>query len=162
MKELRHSFTLNPSSLVRKLTPETFPNICDYRTWGKSRESLFSIEHTFWIGSFFKIIPSSLPGIVYFHDHHFPLFSKKRDAEFYGCLTILLSVHPQTFFGYVTSCCQIKGMIQDGVGVPRYILIETKSVSPFAFLYILDDAHMFGFFDSKYQIIPDSILTYKL
>jgi hypothetical protein len=67
----------------------------------------------------------------------------------------------QGFFNYVVSACEKKGFEFTKDGKPVYVLLETYLVSPFAFLRVQGHTYLFGFFDSDYQIIAESIIKYN-
>jgi hypothetical protein len=156
-----HKFRLNPARLVTQLCPHTPILIANYKPWIKTSQTLFRIDPGVGIDSCLKFIPTAVMKTQCVPHHSFPLFVNKRVASFYAGLTILLTVVPRFFFNYVVSACEKKGLEFSKDGKPVYVLLETHSVTPFAFLRVQTDTYLFGFFDSDYQIIADSIIKYN-
>jgi hypothetical protein len=42
-----------------------------------------------------------------------------------------------------------------------YILLISKNVTPFGFLYIQEHNSMFGFLDTNFSIVKDSVIKYS-
>jgi hypothetical protein len=97
MVEAKQYYILKPKQLVLLIRPGTSFLVEEYHPWNKDRNSYVCIKSDGNIDVRLEVLPRNLPGLVFFHNHSFPVFRNKRQATFYGHLSILLSVLQKEF-----------------------------------------------------------------
>ena len=160
MVEAKQYYILKAKQLVLLIRPGTSFLVEEYHPWNKDHNSYVCIKSDGNIDVHLEVLPLNLPGLVFFHNHSFPVFRNKRQATFYGHLSILLSVLQKDFFSAIISYCQQRGLVLSIYPKPTYVLLGTKMITPFAFLHIDGEDYMFEFLDSSYGIIHGSIIKY--
>jgi hypothetical protein len=160
LQKVKHQqhFCLNARNLVSGLLPALSFVIRDYQPWTKNRDSYVYIEEDPALELNLKIPPPTLPGMLVIPGHSFPIVRTKANALFYGRLSILLTLLYSSFLSLVVRESKKKGMILCPKPTPTYILLITQNVTPFGLLYIQGKNAKFGFLDTKFSIVKDSII----
>lgn len=159
--EHKQYYRLDSRNLIIEMLPSISFRISDYLPWSKNRLSYVFIEEDPGLTLNLMILPPTLPGLTVLPGHSFPIFHTKANALFYGRLTILLTVLHSSFFSTVIRVSQKNGMSLRPTPSPTYILLTSRNRLPFGFLYVQENNVMFGFLDTNFSIVKDSIIKYS-